>query len=158
MGMGMPNMGMMGMGMGMGMAAAAGPPATEVICLANMLSIEELASAEYDEVRLPSALALTNEWPQIVSDIRDECSTFGTIEELIIPKPAEDGATVPGVGKAYIKFADVASAQKVFCYFVMLPLLTLILQASGALTGRTFDGKKVACTYISVDSFTARAF
>jgi len=127
MGMGMPNMGMMGMGMGMGMAAAAGPPATEVICLANMLSIEELASAEYDE---------------IVSDIRDECSTFGTIEELIIPKPAEDGATVPGVGKAYIKFADVASAQK----------------ASGALTGRTFDGKKVACTYISVDSFTARAF
>ena len=61
MGMGMPNMGMMGMGMGMGMAAAAGPPATEVICLANMLSIEELASAEYDEVRLPSAVALTNE-------------------------------------------------------------------------------------------------
>jgi splicing factor U2AF subunit len=106
MGMGMPNMGMMGMGLGM--PAAAGPPATQVVCLANMLSIEELASEEYDE---------------IVSDIRDECSTFGTIEELIIPRPAADGSSVPGIGKAYIKFADAASAQK----------------ASTSLTGRTFD-------------------
>lgn len=132
MGMGMPNMaGMMGMGMGMpgglGMAAAPAAPATKVICLANMLSIEELASAEYDE---------------IVSDIRDECSTFGTIEELIIPKPSTDGSVVAGIGKAYIKFTDEASARK----------------ASGALTGRTFDGKTVACTYISEDSFTSRSF
>jgi len=132
---GMAGMGMMGgmggMGMpgGLGMPAAAtgGLGATQVICLANMLSIEELASDEYDE---------------IVSDIKDECSTFGTIEELFIPRPAADGSAVPGIGKAFIKFTDSLSAQK----------------ATTSLTGRTFDGQKVACTYISAEVFAARSF
>jgi len=121
--------GMMGMGGGMpGMLGMpAGPPATKVLVLENMLSIEELATDEYDE---------------IVSDIKDECSNYGPIEELIIPKPSTDGSTVPGVGKAFIKFADEASSQK----------------ASGALTGRTFDGKKVACNYLSEDAFASRTF
>lgn len=123
MGGGMP--GMMGMPGMLGMAA--GPPATKVLVLENMLSIEELATDEYDE---------------IVSDIKDECSNYGPIEELIIPKPSTDGSTVPGVGKAYIKFADEASSKK----------------ASDALTGRTFDGKKVACNYLSEDAFASRTF
>jgi len=132
---GMPGMGGMGgmggmmggmPGMG-GLAMPAGPPPTKVLVLENMLSIEELATDEYDE---------------IVSDIKDECGNYGTIEELIIPKPSTDGSTVPGVGKAFIKFADVSFAEK----------------ASGELNGRTFDGKKVACNYISEDAFASRAF
>ena len=46
---GMGGMGMPG-GLGMPAAATGGLGATQVICLANMLSIEELASDEYDEV------------------------------------------------------------------------------------------------------------
>lgn len=151
---GMAGMGMMGgmggMGMpgGLGMPAAAtgGLGATQVICLANMLSIEELASDEYDEVAtnhlvyclylccllllslslLSSSklsfsmlsLSLSLLSLQIVSDIRDECSTFGTIEELFIPRPAADGSAVPGIGKAFIKFTDALSAQKVFAYIL----------------------------------------
>merc|ERR1711990_1330442 len=103
---GMPGMGgMMGMG-GMGLGMPSGPPATKVLVLENMLAIEELATDEYDE---------------IVSDIKEECSNYGTIEEIVIPKPSTDGSTVPGLGKAFIKFAEVASSQK----------------ASGELTGRT---------------------
>ena len=55
---GMPGMGGMGVmggmmggmpGMG-GLAMPAGPPPTKVLVLENMLSIEELATDEYDEV------------------------------------------------------------------------------------------------------------
>merc|ERR1711981_492518 len=103
-------MGAMG-AMGMGLAAPA-VPATKVLILQNMLSVEELASDEYDE---------------IVADIKEECSNYGTVEEVVIPRPSTDGSVVLGLGKGYIKFADASSCEK----------------ANTALSGRTFDGKKV---------------
>lgn len=64
---GMPGMGGMGgmggmmggmPGMG-GLGMPAGPPPTKVLVLENMLSIEELATDEYDEVRISAAPAST---------------------------------------------------------------------------------------------------
>eukprot|EP00656_Telonema_subtile_P008669 TRINITY_DN14047_c0_g1_i2.p1 TRINITY_DN14047_c0_g1~~TRINITY_DN14047_c0_g1_i2.p1 ORF type:complete len:222 (-),score=56.89 TRINITY_DN14047_c0_g1_i2:131-796(-) len=122
--MGMGGMGMQG-AMEMALSAPKGPPPTTVLVLTNMLSVEELGSEEYDE---------------IVADIKEECSQFGTIEDIHVPKPSTDESEVPGLGRAYLKFADPTEAEKAF----------------DALAGRTFDGKKVGCTYLDPEKFDAR--
>lgn len=120
------------MGMGAGMEGAMemamvaqGPPPTEVLVLVNMLSAEELATDEYDD---------------IVNDIKEECSQFGTVVDTYVPRPSKDGLEVQCVGKAYVRFSEISAAEKAF----------------DALAGRTFDGKKVACTYLEVDKYEAR--
>lgn len=89
-------MGMGGMGLGMGIAAV--PQATKVLILENMLSVEELATDEYDD---------------IVADIKEECGNFGTVEDINVPKPSTDGSTVKGLGKAYVKYSEPSMSQKV---------------------------------------------
>jgi splicing factor U2AF subunit len=134
---GMGAMGTFGMTGGTGSGMPFGAPATglseftatatPVLILENMLSIEELASDEYDD---------------IVSDIKEECGQYGTIEDVHIPKPSTDDTKVPGLGKAYIKYSTAEEAQK----------------ANNSLMGRTFDGKKVLCGYLSVEDFDAKKF
>lgn len=124
--MGMSGMGMQGM-MEMALAAGAGANATKVLVLENMLSVEELATDEYAD---------------IVEDIKEECGSYGTVEDVFVPKPSTDGSTVPGLGKAFVKFADKESAAK----------------ACDELAGRTFDGKTVGCNYITEEKFAARDF
>lgn len=58
--------------------------ATEILCLMNMVTEDELkADDEYEE---------------ILEDVRDECSKYGIVRSLEIPRPYEDHP-VPGVGK-----------------------------------------------------------
>ncbi len=61
--------------------------------------------------------------------------------DLAIPRPAGDEA-VPGLGKGYILFDEILSAQKAYA----------------ALMGRTFDGKKVLCSYLTEEKFAAKDF
>lgn len=110
---------MMG-GMGMGMMGGAQP--TKAISLENMLTEQDVAGDEYDE---------------IVEDIRDECAKHGTVEKVHIPRPG-----APGVGKAFVKYTEVAFATK----------------AMDALQGRTFDGRKVAVQYLEEAKFDAGIF
>lgn len=136
---GMPgmNMSMMGLGMaGTGMNLCpplggyfdGGPPPQKTLILENMLSIEELATDEYDD---------------IVADIKEECSQYGIIEQLEIPKPSTDeNVKVPGLGKGYIMFDTPESAQKAYA----------------SLMGRTFDGKKVLCSYLTDEKMAAKEF
>ena len=64
-------------------AAGLGNP-TEVLCLMNMVVAEELNDDD--------------EYEDILEDIREECSKFGPVRSLEIPRPIE-GVEVPGVGK-----------------------------------------------------------
>lgn len=57
---------------------------TEVLCLMNMVVAEELQDEE--------------EYEDILEDIRDECSKYGPVKSLEIPRPIQ-GVEVPGLGK-----------------------------------------------------------
>jgi len=104
----------------MGVAA---PAATKVIKLGNMVTAGDVASTE--------------DHADIVEDTRDECSKFGQVLDVQIPR---DGA--PGTGFVFVAFADSAQAAA----------------ATAALSGRTFDGKRVEASYYDEAKFTARDF
>jgi len=57
---------------------------TEVLCLMNMVAPEELLDDE--------------EYEEIVEDVKDECSKYGQVKSIEIPRPV-DGLEVPGTGK-----------------------------------------------------------
>lgn len=59
---------------------------TEVLCLMNMVAPEELLDDE--------------EYEEIVEDVRDECSKYGQVKSIEIPRPV-DGLEVPGTGKVW---------------------------------------------------------
>ena len=77
-------------------AAGAGNP-TEVLCLLNMVTPEELGEEE--------------EYEDILEDIREECGKFGVVKSIEIPRPVP-GVEVPGCGKVFIEFATIAECQK----------------------------------------------
>lgn len=62
---------------------------TEVLCLMNMVTAEELVDEE--------------EFEDIIEDIREECSKYGTVRSIEIPRPIE-GVDVPGLGKVCVEY------------------------------------------------------
>lgn len=60
---------------------------TEILCLMNMVTEEELVDDE--------------EFEDIVDDVKEECSKFGYVKSVEIPRPVE-GVEVPGLGKVII--------------------------------------------------------
>lgn len=61
--------------------------ATEVLCLMNMVTPEDLMDEE--------------DYEDILEDIRMECCKFGVVRSIEIPRPIE-GVEVPGLGKVII--------------------------------------------------------
>ncbi|CAH1784996.1 unnamed protein product [Owenia fusiformis] len=76
--------------------AQSGQP-TEVLCLMNMITPEELEDEE--------------EYDDIVEDIREECGKYGAVKSLEIPRPIQ-GVEVPGCGKIYVEFNSIIDCQK----------------------------------------------
>src|ERR1700733_9208722 len=75
----------------------------------------------------PDDLISDQDYNEIVEDIRDECSGYGTVEDLRVPRPsqssrekkwgpeaqaAREADEAAGVGRVYIKFTDNAGATK----------------------------------------------
>jgi len=112
-------------GLGSGMAGPGQP--TEVLCLLNMVVEEELQDEE--------------EYEDILDDIREECSKFGTVRSLEIPRPVP-GVEVPGLGKVFIEFSNSEECQA----------------AQLSLTGRKFSNRVVVTSYFSVDKYHRREF
>lgn len=81
---------------GLTVVGTAGPP-TEVLCLLNMVTPDELKDEE--------------EYEDILEDIREECNKYGVVRSLEIPRPIE-GIDVPGCGKVFIEFNATADCQK----------------------------------------------
>ncbi|CAJ0639062.1 2611_t:CDS:10 [Entrophospora sp. SA101] len=87
---------------------------TTVLQLLNMVTPEELVDDE--------------EYEDIVEDVREECSKFGRIIDMKIPRP---GQTTTGVGKIFVRF-DSAEAAGI---------------ALRALAGRKFAERTVLTSY-----------
>jgi len=111
-----------------GMPGIAGPgQPTEVLCLLNMVMPEELTDEE--------------EYEDIMEDIREECSKYGAVKSVEIPRPVP-GVDVPGLGKVFIEFAGIPECQK----------------AQHALTGRKFSNRVVVTSYFDPDKYHRREF
>jgi len=105
----------------------AAPTPTTVLVLLNMVSKEELLNDE--------------DYLDIVDDVRDECSKFGTVVDLVIPRPI-NGVDSPGQGKAFVKFTQPSEAQKAY----------------DSLSGRRFSNRTVIASYLEPSKFDNREF
>ena len=76
------------------------------------------------------------EYQEIMEDTKDECSQFGALKSLIIPR------TGPGATKIFLEYLTKDDAAK----------------AIAGLAGRTFDGRKVEAVFFSEDKFGARDY
>ncbi len=103
-------------------AAAPTSAVTKVVELKNMLTSEDLTSDEtYDE---------------IMEDTKDECSQFGALKSIVIPRNG------PGACKIFLEYLTTDDAAK----------------AIQGLAGRTFDGRKVEADYFDEDKFANQTY
>lgn len=101
-------------------APAAKP--TKVVELKNMLTHDDLASnAEYEDV---------------LEDTKEECSQFGSLKNIVIPR---DGV---GATKIFLEYMTEGDAAK----------------AIAGLAGRTFDGRKVEAVYFDEERFANKDY
>ncbi|KAF2482509.1 hypothetical protein BDY17DRAFT_317172 [Neohortaea acidophila] len=106
-----------------------GAEAGRVLCLMNMITPEELMDAD--------------EADEILEDVKEECSKYGTLLEVKMPRPAGGSrANAAGIGKIYIKYEAAASAQK----------------ALAALAGRKFADRTVVVTVFGEEYFDVNAW
>ena len=56
-------------------------------------------------------MEIDEEYDDLLSDVKDECSKFGCILSLKIPRPLM-GLVVPGLGKIFIEYATVEEAKE----------------------------------------------
>lgn len=104
-------------------------PATSVLCLMNMITVEELKDDE--------------DYEDIYEDVREECNKLGKVISLEIPRPTPGGAVDgAGIGKIYVEFANQADCQN----------------ASNALSGRKFSNRVVVTSFYDPDSYHHRMF
>ena len=103
-------------------AAASNGFTSKVVELKNMLTMKDLESDQ--------------DYQEIMEDTKDECSQFGALKSLMIPR------TGPGATKIFLEYLTKDDAAK----------------AIAGLAGRTFDGRKVEAVFFSEDKFGARDY
>ncbi|KAF2109345.1 hypothetical protein BDV96DRAFT_585411 [Lophiotrema nucula] len=100
---------------------------TRVVVLLNMVTPDELLDQDtYEDIK---------------EDVEEECSKFGKIVEVKIPRPSGIRSSA-GVGKIYVKYDVVEGAQK----------------AIKALAGRKFDSRTVVASQFSEELFDTNAW
>ncbi|KAF8892089.1 hypothetical protein BD779DRAFT_1610269 [Infundibulicybe gibba] len=117
---------------------------TRILLMLNMVTADDLTDDQ--------------EYGDLYEDVKEECSNFGTVEDLRIPRPvkkdkskwapgeggqqaAQDAVRVDeaaGVGRVYVKYADATCAKA----------------ALNSLAGRSFAGRSIIATLLSDDSQT----
>eukprot|EP01025_Chloroclados_australasicus_P030103 TRINITY_DN30151_c0_g1_i1.p3 TRINITY_DN30151_c0_g1~~TRINITY_DN30151_c0_g1_i1.p3 ORF type:complete len:372 (-),score=76.95 TRINITY_DN30151_c0_g1_i1:706-1779(-) len=95
---------------------------SRIVVLGEAITVDELVDdAEYED---------------ILEDMREECSKYGDLENVVIPRPV-DGQIVNGVGKVALIYKSSQGA----------------LSAKEALNGRRFGGRAVSAYYLDEDQF-----
>lgn len=66
----------------------------------------------------PEELLDDEEYEEIVEDVRDECSKYGQVKSIEIPRPV-DGLEIPGTGKVrkYLKSSSYVLLVGVEAFF-----------------------------------------
>jgi len=98
---------------------------SKVLRLENVVTVEELKDSE--------------EYEELMEDMKLEAEKHGTVVKVSIPRPAADGTTVPGCGKVFIQFDFLEAASR----------------AKKALDRRKFGENVVKCIYIDETKFEA---
>ncbi|XP_047314824.1 splicing factor U2af large subunit B isoform X4 [Impatiens glandulifera] len=98
--------------------------ATKVVCLTEVVTPDELNDDE--------------DYQDIVEDMRLECEKYGTLVNIVIPRPNPSGEASPGLGKVFLEYADTESASK----------------ARESLHGRKFSGNQVVAVYYPENKFS----
>ncbi|KAK2022827.1 U2 snRNP auxilliary factor [Colletotrichum zoysiae] len=101
---------------------------TRVLQLLNMVTPEELMdNDDYEEIK---------------EDVQEECTKFGTVLDIKIPRPVGGSRQSAGVGKIFVKFETKEAANK----------------ALKALAGRKFADRTVVTTYFPEENFEVGAW
>ncbi|KAJ1566812.1 hypothetical protein HK405_008320 [Cladochytrium tenue] len=100
-----------------------GTDPTNVVMLLNMVTGEELGDDE--------------EYNDIVEDVREECSKYGEVLSVVIPRPGRSEEDT-NVGKVFVEYESVHGAE----------------QAVKALAGRRFAERTVFTSYVDAATFT----
>ena len=106
-------------------AAEPSQPASRVVELQHMLTLDDLASDE--------------DYQEIVEDTKEECGQFGTLLNVVIPRGTD---VSQGATKVFLEYASNADAGA----------------AIQALSGRTFDGRRVQANYYDEARFAAKDY
>lgn len=101
---------------------------TRVLQLLNMVTPEELMDGD--------------DYQEICEDVQEECSKFGQVVDIKVPRPTGGSRQSAGVGKIFVKFDTTASAKK----------------ALQALAGRKFADRTVVTTYFPEENFEVGAW
>jgi len=100
---------------------------TTVLQLLNMVTPEELVEDD--------------EYEDIFDDVREECSKFGNVIDMKIPRPGHGGSET-GIGKIFVRYESIDEAGI----------------ALRALAGRKFAERTVLTSYINEDTYFAEDF
>jgi len=90
----------------------------------------------------PDELMDKDDYEEICEDVREECSKYGTIVDLKVPRPVGGSRQSAGVGKIFVKFDSTESSTK----------------ALTALAGRKFADRTVVTTYFPEENFEVNAW
>ncbi|GLJ06857.1 hypothetical protein SUGI_0050370 [Cryptomeria japonica] len=97
---------------------------TKVVCLTQVV--------------LPDELRDDAEFEEIMEDMREECGKYGSVVNLVIPRPEPSGQLTPGVGKVFVEYFNTDASAK----------------AKASLNGRKFGGNFVVAVYYPEDKFS----
>jgi splicing factor U2AF subunit len=115
-------------------SAAPTEPPTHVLLLLNMVQPAELADDE--------------DFPDLCLDVREECEKFGTVEQVVIPRPLEEGkpneGAVAGTKDLGPRTDDVTAHGRIFVKFSDVEHCAA---AKKELDGRMFNHNRVGATY-----------
>jgi len=103
--------------------AAAEKPASTVLVMSNMVTLDDLKSDE--------------DFEEVMLDTKEECEKFGVVVSVKIPRPVTDGSEVAGLGKVFVLFSTKEAATA----------------TRDALHGRLFDNRTVDVTYMDEGKF-----
>ena len=101
-----------------------GGPLSRTLCITNMVSREDLSNQDlFDEM---------------IEDTKEECSNFGKVQAVTVPRPGQDGAPpTRGLGRLFVEMSTEEEAKAVLV----------------ALKGRTFDSRTVDVKFYPQDAF-----
>ncbi|WCJ41444.1 Splicing factor U2af large subunit B [Euphorbia peplus] len=99
------------------------PVPTKVVCLTEVVNPDELNDNE--------------EYEDILEDMRMEGQKFGTLVNVVIPRPSPDGVASAGVGKVFLEYEDIEGASK----------------ARMGMNGRKFGGNQVVAVFYQEAKF-----
>jgi len=125
-------------------AGDSGSSDARILLMLNMVTADDLTDDQ--------------EYSDLFEDIKEECSNYGTVEDLRIPRPVKKDKSkwapgdvgqksavdavradeAAGVGRVYVKYDGTEGAN----------------QALKALAGRSFAGRSIIATLLSEDSQT----